>query len=354
MKIILHSNALTRRGDSVTVSSYARALKKFADIECEIAFERQNFNNDYHVIMSLNEEFKLIPYDSISELDEYVQKNNIELIYWLKNGHYDNKFLKKCKNVIHVVFNVVSPHGDKYVYVSKWLADEASRNYFRRVFSSKQVIKYAIRNPSIKYLKEIYNHFALNSFRTFEFVPHIVDLPKPINGKFRKSHGYLPDHFIIGRIGGYDQFNIELVKEWVREVVVKDIDTYFVFINTEHFIDHPKVKYIDEYLTEQDKADFIDGCNMMLHAREMGETFGYAIAESLFLNTPIASYYYGKDGNHREMLKGTGLLFKSKNDLSLIYENIKNGEYASAELNLLVENFSPNKVAREFKRIFID
>ena len=92
---------------------------------------------------------------------------------------------------------------------------------------------------------------------------------------------------------------------------------------------------------------------MIVHAREMGETFGYSIAKSLFLNTPVASYYYGNDGNHREILKGTGLFFKCKNDLSLIYEKVRNKEYQSVHLNLLVENFSPQRVAQKFQNIVI-
>ena len=53
MKILLHSYAVTKRGDSISLLTYAKALKKFYDIECQIVFEKNNKNNSTEAIKNL-------------------------------------------------------------------------------------------------------------------------------------------------------------------------------------------------------------------------------------------------------------------------------------------------------------
>lgn len=352
MTIILHTNALTRRGDSVTVSSYTRALQTYYNFKCIIVYDINNANNDDAVISLMRSEFDLFGYQNFQELEQFVLKNNASIIYWLKNGHFDGNVIKTCKNVVHVVFNVISPHGDVYAYVSKWLASEASRNYTKRFLSSKSLIKRLLLAPNFDNFDFLIKHFTKRISPEY-YVPHIVDLPEPTKESFRKKHGLDLNSFVIGRIGGFDQFNIEFVKIWVEKIVNSYEDTLFVFINTERFINHSKVVFINEYITEQEKSNFIKDCNMMIHAREMGETFGYAIAESLFLNTPIASYFYGRDGNHREMLKDTGLLFKNEKELTSIFRQIREGKFNHYDFEELVREFSPRQVAKKFVDIFV-
>ena len=352
MNIILHTNALTRRGDSITVGHYAKALQTFYYFNCIIAYDLKSANNDDAVISLMNNEFNLFGYQNFSELEKFALENNTNIVYWVKSGQFDNKIIKTCKNVIHVVFNVISPHGDVYAYVSKWLAKEASSNYTKRFKSSKSLIKKLFLAPNFENTNLIIKHFT-KKINPDDYVPHIVELPEPNEGNFRKKYGFDSNSFIIGRIGGYDQFNIDFVKKWIEKIIELYKDTHFVLINTERFIDHSRVVFINEYISEQEKSNFIKDCDMMLHAREMGESFGLAIAESLFNNTPIASYYYGKDGNHREMLRNTGLLFKNEKELTQIFEQAREGKFNEYDFTQIVQEFSPKEVVKKFVNIFV-
>ena len=106
MTILLHTNALTRRGDSVTVMSYAKALHTYYNFECIIVYDIKNANNDDVVISLMRKEFNLFGYQNFQELEQFVLNKNASIIYWLKNGHYDDKLIKTCKNVIHVVISI--------------------------------------------------------------------------------------------------------------------------------------------------------------------------------------------------------------------------------------------------------
>ena len=62
---------------------------------------------------------------------------------------------------------------------------------------------------------------------------------------------------------------------------------------------------------------------MMIHARKMGESFGIAIAESLYFNVPIAASNMGKDKNHTILLKNSGLIYSNEIELIDLYKKIK-------------------------------
>jgi glycosyltransferase involved in cell wall biosynthesis len=354
MKILLHSNALTKRGDSITLSGYAKALKKNYDIDCCLAYDINHINNSTEVIRRLKlESFKLYGYEKIIDLDKYAKNENIKTIYWLKSGENDGNFLFDCINCIHAVFNVVSPHGDKYAYVSEWLAKTAQNNYKSRSLNILRTTKKVFKNKfSENSIKDLYKCTFSNLLTPFDYVPHVVNLPEEtIN--FREKYGISNSAFLIGRIGGYTEFNIDFVKETVKLILEDDKMNVFVFVNTEPFIQHDRVHFFNEYLDEPEKVSFIKACNMMLHARAMGETFGFAIAESLSMNIPIASCTIGHDKNHHVMLKNTGLLYNNSNELFNIYLKVKQGGFKFFNLKQLIDEFTPEKVAAKFFNTFL-
>lgn len=354
MKILFHSNALTKRGDSVTVSSYAKALNLFYGYDCKIVFDVNNTNNSKEVISSLiSSGFDIYGYKNLNDLNIYAHKLNVDVVYWLKSGENDNKYLKDCKNVIHAVFNQVAPHGDVYAYVSEWLAITASKNYANRSVNVFRNLKNIVRENFSPYsLSSTYKCAFSNLFNPFEFVPHIIDLPNS-QVNFRSKYGISDRSFLIGRIGGYTEFNIPFVKNTIETILNDDLNNIFIFVNTEPFITHNRVIFINNYIDEFEKSSFISACDMMLHARSMGESFGISIAESLSLNIPVASCIIGHDKNHHSLLNSTGLLYQDSDELMSVYSKIKSGFYKSIDLRSNVLLFTPEKVSEKFKEVFL-
>jgi len=73
------------------------------------------------------------------------------------------------------------------------------------------------------------------------------------------------------------------------------------------------------------KVEFINTCDAMIHARQMGETFGNAIAEFSIKNKPIITSR-GYDNNHLHILKDKAIIY-NQNNVEEIYNIFKNFIY---------------------------
>ena len=121
-------------------------------------------------------------------------------------------------------------------------------------------------------------------------------------------------------------------------------------IGTEPFVSHPNVKFINEIHDVQRKADFINTCDVMLHARERGESFGLSIAEFLSLNKPVLAWNNGHDLNHLDMLKDSGLLYNDASHLNYLLHNLPDFK---EDWTKRVEQFKPVPVMNKFKEVFL-
>ena len=57
------------------------------------------------------------------------------------------------------------------------------------------------------------------------------------------------------------------------------------------------------------KAEFINSCDVMVHARSIGETFGAAIGEFSSKNKPVITCDCG-DTEHIEILSDKGIIYR--------------------------------------------
>lgn len=315
MNILFHENQLCLRGTSVALYDYARYNEEILGNNSYITFDINSSWNDKLAIEKFIKRFpdKIIPYASFSHVNQICDNLNIDAFYIIKSGEYDGK-LSNRKNCVHAVFQAYQPHGDVYAYVSEWLS------------------------------KKMTNGIS-------PYVPHIVSLPDP-NKNVRNDLGLPMDAFVFGRYGGYDQFDIDFAKEAIFEFLDKQKNCYFVFYNTKPFGNHERIKYFDSIVDLQDKSNFIDSCNAMLHARSMGESFGLAMCEFLHGNKPVLSWSGGHDRHHADILP-KDLLYTDKADLiykmSKLYESKSENNYKE-----LVQKFSPYAVINKFKQVFLD
>lgn len=322
--IMFHLNNLTFRGTTTAVIDYAKYNQSILNNKSIISYPRNllgpndeiNSTRRLEIAEYFRNNFDVIEYETKEGLGSELDKRNCEHVYYLKAGMYDNDFLPGKINLIHCVFNHFQPHGDKYAYISEWLRDHATGN----------------------------NH-------EFEFVPHIVTLPDSPSKNLRKELNIAENKFVIGRHGGFHEFDILFARDVVRYITNTDNSFVFLFLNTEKFIDHPNVIYLDSVFDPQEKTNFICACDGMLQARSLGESFGLAICEGLFHNKPVLSFGGGIDRNNVALTDSYGLIYNNPEELynKLMYiKNEKIGNYKQ-----IADQFSPELVMEKFDRVFL-
>ena len=318
MKVLFQTDTLCYRGSTVAVSDYARYNQSILGNESIICYDA---SRPYHldggtepeVLANLQAEFQVVGYEQVNELQHLVDVEGVELAYFSRceRGWVPDN----CRAVAHSVFQVYEPHADAYAYISEWLAGEMNRRH----------------NDSLP------------------FVPHVVTLPEP-TGDLREELAIRPVQTVIGRIGGLLTFDIPFVKQAIIDVLNQRDDYVFVFAGTQKWIDHPQVRYIPEFHDVQRKSNFFNTCAATIHARASGESFGLAVAESLYMNRPVLSWTGGWDQNHALMLRDSGLLY-TESDIRDKLLNIQ--DYAESEdWRQRVAQFSPEAVMTKFKEVF--
>lgn len=319
MKVLFHTNTLNYRGTAVAVRDYARYNQEILGNESIISFDaslpyEKDMGTEPEVLEALGREFEVIPHNG-KNLQSIIDNEKIDASYFLRSGNRD-WLPDNCHTIVHSVFQLCEPHGDRYGYISQWLSETMGRRY----------------NKDIPY------------------VPHMVNLPEP-KTNLREQLGIKPGQTVIGRIGGYETFDLMFVKLAILRLLNQRDDFVFVFVGTNPWIDHPNVKYVEPIHSLQVKSDFINSCDVMLHARSNGESFGLAIAEGLSQNKPVLAWELGDDRNHTLMLKGSPTLYNEDNfaDKLLNCRDLIGAE----DYSLRTQEFLPEPVMRKFQEVFL-
>jgi len=322
--ILFHTDNLTVRGTNVALFDYAKYNQSLLNNKSIICYNKelltQNIsdeNSKYRNIISnkFRNNFEVFEYSSHDELEEYCK--NVDYIYKLKAGFNDYNYVNTCKNLNHIVFNYNDPHGHRYVYISKWLS------------------KFATGNDK-------------------KYVDHIIN-PVKVNTRNLRDKLNIKDHqFVVGRIGGFHEFDILEAKVVVQELIKHDKDIIFIFVNTENFVEHPQAIFLEAITDETEKSDFINSCDCMIHARGRGESFGISICEFLFYNKPVLAANIGIDRNHIEILSKTELLYNSKLELKSLIHRLKDGELLEYNYSSLVKDYEPEVVMKKFNEEFLE
>jgi glycosyltransferase involved in cell wall biosynthesis len=317
MRVLFHANTLNYRGTTVAVTDYARYNQEILGNESVIVYNDslgydKDMGSEQVVVDNLKKSFNVIGYKE-GDLEGVIEKEGIDTAYFIRAGNKE-PLPNNVKTAVHAVFQFNEPHGDKYAYISEWLSKEMSGG----------------RIP---------------------FVPHIVNLPKPTK-TFREHLGIRPDQKVIGRIGGYFTFDIPYVKNLIEQLVTQTDEFVFLFVGTDPFISHPNVMFINEIHDVQKKANFIETCDAMLHARSRGESFGISIAEFLSFNKPVFAWNNGYDRNHLDMLKNSGTLYNNSIELKQMLSCLDS--FAKSEdWSKRVSEFKPESVMKKFKDVFL-
>lgn len=317
MNIAFHSGQLGVRGTEIALFDYAFHNRELLGNNSIII---SNKNADLSGIDKFKNRFEVFLYDNFSEVTNIIDKNKIDLIYFIKGGSNDGLLVPGIKNVVHSVFQYRQPHGDVYAYVSKWLSEKASGG-------------------------------------ELPYVPHMIDILKhDHNMNYRDFLGIPNDAIVFGYYGGPISFNIPFARNAVIDVANKNKNIYFLFMNSEKFCDIDNVIFLDSTTDVENKIGFINTCDACIHGRNGGESFGLTLGEFSIKNKPIITTTYCTehlcDEAHIDVLGDKAVLYHDYQELVDILENFKDIVDVSSDWNCY-RDYSPELVMKKFNDVFL-
>lgn len=311
-KIAFYANNLSERGTAVALFDYAKHNRDLLGNESLIVYDKEFPGNHPSVIEKFNAEFELIGCRNFSEADSHSQSKGCDLMYILKSGKRDDLISRYVPTMVHAVFSstVNHVHGASYAYVSDWLADHCSGG----------------RVP---------------------WVPHIVEIGES-DDNLRREFGIPEDGLVFGSYGGKSSFDIDFVRNTVVPRALESFpNVYFLFMNIEKFIEHPRAIFRAAAIDLEEKTKFINTCDAMLHARRRGETFGLAVGEFSLGGKPVLTYGRSKEQAHLKALGDSGQIYRNADEL---YETIARFDKSSPSAkDTYLRLFSPQSVMKRFE-----
>jgi len=313
MKVAFHSEQLDFRGSSITLRDYATYNETILGNESYLVINGASPNES---LPAFKDRFPILLYDHFGQTEQFVRDNGIDVIYYLKSGQNDGKLVSGVKNVVHAVFWFYQPHGEVYAYVSEWLARAASGGQC-------------------------------------PFVPHIITMDAKGKGDYREFLNIPKDALVLGYMGGRDSFALPFVHEAIREIAQSHKNIYFLFMNIDPFAPpSPNILHLEGTSDMDKKAGFVNTCDVCIHARIGGETFGYTIGEFSINNKPVLTYSGHDHRAHIEMLGDKAILYHDKQSLIDIVTHMDRDELVKGDWNAYLW-YNPENVIRKFEEVFL-
>lgn len=315
VKIAFHDNQLCERGTTVSLYDYAYYNKHYLGNESIIMYYGSDHRNVDSVIEKFKKEFKLCPYENWNQdANRILQEERCDILYMIKAGEWDGKMANPsiCKSVIHCVFYSTQPHGNIYSTIAPWVNFNNGK---------------------------------------YPIVPHMINLPE-IQENMREELNIPPDAIVLGRHGGYEQFNIDFALKTIEEFAINNPKTYFLLVNTKPFCKTlPNIIHLDKIVDLNKKVEFINTCDGMIWARSDGEVFSLSQGEFSYKNKPIICMNIGYPG-HVHLLKDKAMWYNDSESLIHILLNFKKIKDSKNNWNAY-SDYSPEKVMDTFNEVFI-
>ena len=299
MKIGFLSNQLDNRGTGDALYKYAHYNETILGNESVIFTNFGASGEDPDAVRRFVERFEVFNTGKIP-------RNYLDALYHIKSG-YNEGFDPHIPYLVHSVFDN-DPHGTVYATVSPWMG----------------------------------TRFGL------EYVPHIVELADT-NENFRKVMEIPEDAIVFGRHGGADTFDIPFVKDVISLYVQKHPNVYFLFLNTDKFVDHERVIHMPASVDPIYKRLFINTCDAMIHARSRGETFGLSVGEFAIAGKPVVTYSESHEKAHLQELGNFALTYSGPTALELRLDAVMRGPMISWGYG----QYTPENVMKKFDEVFL-
>lgn len=123
MKIIFHSAYWGYRGTEVALYDYAHHAEKILGAESAILVSREKAALGGPLGERFRQRFPVLEYGSWPEAEEILGAERADMLYTIKNGFFDGVVAARTKTAVHAIFPEADFHGDRYAYLSSWMAN---------------------------------------------------------------------------------------------------------------------------------------------------------------------------------------------------------------------------------------
>jgi hypothetical protein len=313
MRVSFEGGRINERGVAVAMFDYASHARALLGVEPVVLHDARVPPDPTHVAR-FAQQFPTYSYESEEEMQRLIERERIDVAYFLKTARKDARVSRSCRTAIHEVFKFFHPHGDSYAYISQWLSETMTGG----------------RYPA---------------------VPHVV-APMAPRARLRAQLGIPNDAFVVGRHGALDQFNVPFAPRAIEDALARRKDLWFVFLNTARFSRHERVVHLPATPDRQAIADFVASCDVGMNARYVGETFGLAIAEFLAQDKPALVWAGGRDGNHLVLVDDPRYIYRTRADLTQKLCALEPCDWGGA-WSARVAPFAPAPVMASFAKTFL-
>lgn len=310
MKVAFLTNHISYGGTEVALYDYAHFNETLLG-NTSIVLTRDFRSTHGEIYEKFNKRFPVFYITCQKDIDDIAKRENVDVVYVQKSGEPDWFVSTNTKCVVHAVFETRCPHGDVYAAISSSLNTLFHTNV-----------------PVVPYM--VYVEETTDTFRTDLGIPE--------------------DAIVIGRHGSYDSFDIPFVYSAILTILNKHPNMYFVTMNTKPFAQHPRILYLPRTTDLYVKRKFINTCDVMLHARTRGETFGLACGEFSLCKKPIVTYGSSVERAHLDILGSKCKTYTNETELIDIFDN---GRWdIDVSTNGYME-YTPESVMFIFQSIFL-
>ena len=311
MKVAFCSNNIGYGGVEVALYDYADYNEtilgnKSIIITRDFSAERRSIYEKFE------RRFQVFYIKYTNEIDAIVRRQKVDVFYSIKSGEADTYITRACKCVVHCVFVTTQPHGNVYA--------------------------------------AIHQHVNMLNCTNIPVVPHMVRIDNH-SDSFRKELGIPPDSVVIGRYGSPSTFDLDFVHHAIVDLLNRNPTMWFVCMATDSFAVHPRIVYLPTTSELYVKRKMINTCDVMLHARTRGETFGLSCGEFSVAGKPFLTWGHSEEMAHVEIARGVCILYSNKQQ---IIEIIESGQWKNIDMSKSgYLDYTPEKVMAIFKQVFL-
>lgn len=308
MKVAFLTNHISYGGTEVALYDYAHFNETLLG-NTSIVLTRDFRSTHGEIYEKFNTRFPVFYITTPQDIDRIVIEQKVDWLYIIKSGEVDWFFSTKCKTIVHCVFTTRFPHGTVYCGISE----------------------------------------TLNQLHTTHVpvLPHMIHIP--FHTESFRDELALGNATVIGRYGSYDSFDIPFVRETVIRLANEDPTLIFLFMNTQPFVEHPRVRFLPRTTDLSVKRKFINTCDVMLHARSRGETFGLSCGEFAVCEKPILTYAYSPEQAHIQTLGNKALVYTDATSLKELVQTTRWKQVDMTQNGYM--EYTPEKVMKLFQTL---
>jgi len=301
MKIAFHSSYLCYRGTEIALMDYARGNQEVLGNQSFFLLPSREGGDRHPVAQTMRKIAPLRFYRNEEEREGILREEGADFFYCIKNGFNDGVFSRKVPTGIHAIFRESEFHGEIFAYVSPWLSE---------------VMAYG-KAPWVPHMVSLSDEDGDLRTEDGGQMPEDGGRRSVVGGRW--SEVKIPsDATVYGRHGGDDSFDIPWVQEAVVETAEKNPEVWFLFLNTREFrgaAGVPNIVFLPATADPILKRRFLNTCDIMLHGRMRGETFGLSCLEFAMLGKPVLTYADSPERAHLEILGKAAVGYRHAQDL---------------------------------------